>query len=718
MQIGGVYTIDFAKVSKIPKFNVNVKTGDSKRTIKLILLKNNEVLNLKNYTIVVSAKKSDKNDIFNNVKKVDEEKGICEIEITNQMLVVDMNLPCEIILYGLNGEVASSSDFIINAIHSTRNEESIESSSEFSALSEAMKKVTDIDRKMNRGESISVSQIDKNRGKLDQTYMTEEFLQQMVGNTPINTVPADRSITRIKIAEKAITENEVNTDFLERAHALDKNKKIKASALFDTEIENLFNKNTLTKSSYIINGVVKPSSSTASYSDYISVKPSSLIWCTHVLDTDGGAFYDRNFNFLSKITRRSSENENVISIPENCYYIRLNVPLGKVKEDDFVVVTGEVAPNTYKEHFFGKINGLMLDSNNIDGLVCPEVLDSVEFYNLYDDSTSEKNKFISNLGIVKESDSIDLSRYIRVTPGETLGCNFKYVEQGAYFNISKKFIKKMELAETADGWFTETVPEGAYFVRVNVTHYRLSAYMLKKSNVKPKFYSPYSANLKYLNTNVLKNKKVLCIGDSITWLDGNTASGYNGGKTVVVGYQEQFRSLGAIVTSCGHSGATIRKYHESDDMEHGSLVDDIKNSNYNVANFDIITIFAGTNDVGRGLRLGTLGNESDNSFDETTTIGALRSMIEYIRSNNPTCEIYLITPIRSSLSSRPYEKMEQVADAIISVAKMYSIPYIDLLHEGGIGKLNVDIFTYDKLHPNNEGFERIGKRMARIINSK
>ena len=47
--------------------------------------------------------------------------------------------------------------------------------------------------------NISVDWINKNLGKLDQTFMSEEFLQQMAGNTPINAVPADGSITKVKL---------------------------------------------------------------------------------------------------------------------------------------------------------------------------------------------------------------------------------------------------------------------------------------------------------------------------------------------------------------------------------------------------------------------------------------------------------------------------------------------------------------------------------------
>lgn len=59
-------------------------------------------------------------------------------------------------------------------------------------------------QKANKGDSILVSQIDKNQGKLDQTYMTDEFLQQITGATPVNSVPANFSITREKLALEAV----------------------------------------------------------------------------------------------------------------------------------------------------------------------------------------------------------------------------------------------------------------------------------------------------------------------------------------------------------------------------------------------------------------------------------------------------------------------------------------------------------------------------------
>lgn len=53
--------------------------------------------------------------------------------------------------------------------------------------------------------NISVYDINKNLGKLDQTFLSDELLQQIAGTAPINAVPADKSITSSKISEKAVS---------------------------------------------------------------------------------------------------------------------------------------------------------------------------------------------------------------------------------------------------------------------------------------------------------------------------------------------------------------------------------------------------------------------------------------------------------------------------------------------------------------------------------
>src|SRR5699024_7716839 len=57
---------------------------------------------------------------------------------------------------------------------------------------------TQLAQKVTKG-NVTVADINKNKGKLDQTYLSDELLQQMAGNTPINAVPADGSIDNKKL---------------------------------------------------------------------------------------------------------------------------------------------------------------------------------------------------------------------------------------------------------------------------------------------------------------------------------------------------------------------------------------------------------------------------------------------------------------------------------------------------------------------------------------
>ena len=557
-----------------------------------------------------------------------------------------------------------------------------------------------------RLNDISVSQINKNKGKIDSTYLSDELLNQITGNTPISGVIADKSITSIKIAEKAITSDKMSTELLNNTYSLTKSKKIRGEILFSSEQFNLYNKNDITSGFFLINGVPTSSASNNGYTDYIKVEPNAVLYMTRILTTDGGACYDNNLKYVGKILPDSGS-ENLFTVPSDVSYIRVNIS-NYVGYSNFVICLNSKKDFSTNSSAYGYIDGLRVKASEIDEDIFIEQLGDFKKSNLYNNEQATENKYVSNTGVVGDSSIINLSRYIRVNEGDSIGCNYKYDVQGAMYDNEKNFVKKIELSGT--DWFTTIIPKNVKYIRVNVVKNDLNDYMIAKSSTKLS-YKKYGLN----ETSRLRDKKILCIGDSITWLDGNTTPNYDNGNTVVVGYQQSFRDFGAIVTNKGHSGATIRKYHSSDDIEHGSLVDDIKNSSYDVSGYDIITIFAGTNDVGRGLRIGELGNESDSNFDETTTIGALRSMIEYIKKNNPLCELYIITPLRSTLATRPYNSMESITEAIISVAKMYSLEVINLLHESGFNKTNMNAVTYDGLHPNNKGFNIIGTKLVKHI---
>lgn len=60
-----------------------------------------------------------------------------------------------------------------------------------------------LSQKIDKG-SISVTDINKNAGKIDQTYLSDGLLQQIAGTAPINAVPADNSLTKDKYADKSV----------------------------------------------------------------------------------------------------------------------------------------------------------------------------------------------------------------------------------------------------------------------------------------------------------------------------------------------------------------------------------------------------------------------------------------------------------------------------------------------------------------------------------
>lgn len=129
--------------------------------------------------------------------------------------------------------------------------------------------VSQLNNKIDKG-NLSVNDINKNLGKFDQTFMTDEFLQQMAGTTPINAVPADGSLTTEKFANNSVTDTKLAND----AIAL-KNIKDKTFVKNERTI-NLFNKNAsgIEHGGYL-NGNTWVESSSHSVSDYIPIELST-----------------------------------------------------------------------------------------------------------------------------------------------------------------------------------------------------------------------------------------------------------------------------------------------------------------------------------------------------------------------------------------------------------------------------------------------------------
>lgn len=193
----------------------------------------------------------------------------------------------------------------------------------------------------------------------------------------------------------------------------------------------------------------------------------------------------------------------------------------------------------------------------------------------------------------------------------------------------------------------------------------------------------------------------------LTGLDWNAV-----GDSITEGYYDEDDQLyvakvasktGLIAHNYGLGSCTIAV---NDTYLHGqSIVERIEN----ISDADIWTIQGGLNDQ---LYNSPIGNIY--STDTSTVYGALKSIVENIqkRENNP--KILFITPLQSNRNSL---YMQQLRQAMIDVADVYGINYVDLYAVGGFSTYNVMRLTHDGVHPTPYGTNMFYKQIIRAIES-
>ena len=343
----------------------------------------------------------------------------------------------------------------------------------------------------------------------------------------------------------------------------------------------------------------------------------------------------------------------------------------------------------------------------------PESLEGAQLENYFNKDRIEKDKSIANLtGEVIEAPGANISGYIRIKDMTVLGCNYKYNTAGCFYDANLKYVTFARFLDSdSPGWYTLTPPSNAVYIRVVISTANLDNYMLRPSEHKPDQYYPYRVLVSWLQQdNALTNKKVITFGDSITWQDGQTING-----EIIKGYQTYFREAGAIVKNEGVGNMTFAKSNKAG-AEELYLYKKIVLENYDLTGIDIVTIACGTNDVAFEVSSGDVGTITSTDFDTSTSFGALRAILEYIRLNYPTVDIYLLTPLQNK--TRDMVKHQAMADGIIAISGYYGAPVFDLFRRSGIGKYTFDIYTRDGLHPNNAGYALYGPRLVRMLESE
>ena len=346
-------------------------------------------------------------------------------------------------------------------------------------LSEKMDKYT---------TDISVLQINKNKGLLDETYFTDEFKAQFVENTqPLHTTPADKSITQEKMSIP-YAEGELG--------------------------KNLFNKYTVEKDMFVNmnNGLIQELS-TCSASSYIDVIPNSKMVISG--SREQLAFYDKNKSFITGL----QTGINGFTVPSNAHYIRITCLTSEL--DNVQLEYG--TDSTEYEEFHYRIKAKMFDKEVINHLTneiaqtsCEKnlLVKGVASYNLFDKNRVTLNKFINmNNGLAQDMVGMIASDYIEVEPNQSY-INVGTNEQLAFYGDSKKFISGL-----VSGMNGYTTPENAKFVRITTKASELNNVMVLKG-VEQKPYESYgvkmeSSCLSNDNIEMIKRKIGLSVGNEI-----------------------------------------------------------------------------------------------------------------------------------------------------------------------------------------------------------
>ncbi|XZM33947.1 BppU family phage baseplate upper protein [Clostridium perfringens] len=137
------------------------------RFVVFQFLSNNVPINLSSCSVRVYGVNSKRKEIFNNLRIIDELRGKAELELTDAFLKRGTTI-YQLKIYGTNGEKLSSNIFSLNVGEDLMSDNAIESSNEFTALDEALKKVTGIEN-LYRDIEENTNNISKLTEKLDYT---------------------------------------------------------------------------------------------------------------------------------------------------------------------------------------------------------------------------------------------------------------------------------------------------------------------------------------------------------------------------------------------------------------------------------------------------------------------------------------------------------------------------------------------------------------------
>lgn len=224
------------------------------------------------------------------------------------------------------------------------------------------------------------------------------------------------------------------------------------------------------------------------------------------------------------------------------------------------------------------------------------------------------------------------------------------------------------------------------------------------NNKIPSYYVPYGVTKLYSEAETRRGLNWAAVGDSLT--DVKTLNSDSHGSKNYVDFVSE--SLKLNTTNNGVAGTGYIANNSGAAKTFVERIDEIP------SDAELITIFGSFNDVYQGFEIGTINDDKATN----TLYGKLKEFYETLFAKRPDAIVGLITPIpwemccRYNISSDKYEKTIQYVTALLDIAKLYSIPVLNLFDESDMRPYD-SVFRKayyrdndDNVHPNQKGHEK------------
>lgn len=436
------------------------------------------------------------------------------------------------------------------------------------------------------------------------------------------------------------------------------------------------------------------------------------------------AIFDSNNQFIQDYTPTSAVKFNPKTVNANAAYIRISL---NILNYPSVTVTGQTIGVLDKvalskiekgDTFVFEQNGALFNNTGLASFLKIDLISLVFHENYYWNAT---NGVFTALATWLSTDKIPFTNGAIYIKGFTSisGYIMLFNQAGAFVTYIKPNITNpnqvYELLNTSNYGFV------AFNVGKNTDGYTFAEmkalFKVSKSTNFSEKATLNGWNIPY--ENIIGGNSTItnwtALGTSITWQDGRA---YVTTGEIARGYMTQVNELSKnsyIVTNEGRSGYAMAGATGSI-MAVGVAI--------NYANVGLVTIDSGTNDFKLNKSIGNIGSifDADTAFDLDTYYGAFRKLLNHIITSNPNTRIVLLTPIHRNNAGYTTEstntaghKLSDYRDAILALSKMYSLQVIDLYTDCGINAKNLDIFTMDGLHPNDDGYTLMANSIHRQL---